>query len=267
VKAHDQPIGDDDLQALIDGRLSPERKAMVEAYLATQPALAADVAADMDISAQLRARLAAKAEEPIPSRLRVAHLLAERRRAGLRPWRAIAASIALVAAGAAIGWSANSYLQPRAPRIEASASRDAFAAYRTFVVEKLHPVEVRADDEAHLVQWLSRRLGKPLSAPDLSAQGYQLMGGRLLPTEGGGPAAMFMYADQSGHRLTLYARNDPSDRLPGFRFEQQGGVSAFSWIDRDLAYVVTAKVERPVLQGVAEAVYRQLNAEPPGKSL
>jgi anti-sigma factor RsiW len=266
VTAQDQPIGDDDLHALIDGRLSPERKAMVEAYLSTQPALAADVAADMEISAQLRGRLAAKAEEPIPSRLRIAHLLAERRHAGMRPLRAIAASIVLVAAGAAIGWSANSYLRPPIPKIEASASRDAFAAYRTFVVEKLHPVEVRADNEAHLVQWLSRRLGKPLSAPDLTAQGYQLMGGRLLPTDGGGPAAMFMYADQSGHRLTVYARTDVSDRLAGFRFEQQGDLSAFSWVDRDLAYVVIAKAERPILQSVAEAVYRQLNAEP-GKSL
>jgi anti-sigma factor RsiW len=36
---------------------------------------------------------------------------------------------------------------------------DAIAAHRTFSVETRHPVEVGAYEEAHLVQWLSKRLG------------------------------------------------------------------------------------------------------------
>ena len=257
----DQPIGDDDLHALVDGRLSPERRAAVEGYLVSQPRLAADITADMEIAAQLRSHFAAKAEEPIPSRLRIANLLADRRRAWMRQLRTLAACLALIAAGAGIGWSASTYLRPQgASQVAASTSQAAFAAYRTFVVEKLHPVEVGANEEAHLVQWLSRRLGKPLSAPDLTAQGYTLLGGRLLPTNTTGPAAMFMYADGAGNRLTLYARNDPADRPTGFRFEQQGAASAFAWTDHDLSYVVTAAVKGPVLESVAEAVFHQISA-------
>jgi hypothetical protein len=37
--------------------------------------------------------------------------------------------------------------------------------------------------EAHLIQWLSKRLGRQLIAPDLTAGGFQLMGGRLLPAD------------------------------------------------------------------------------------
>ncbi len=260
-----QPIGDDDLQALIDGRLTPERRVAVEAYLAAHPGIAANVAADIEIARQLRERLAAKAAEPVPARLRVANIMAERRRARFRNVGSLAAALALLVAGGAAGWFANDILRPAAGTVAVAATQDAFAAYRTFVVEKLHPVEVRADEQAHLVQWLSRRLGKPLAAPDLSAQGYELVGGRLLPTGGEGPAAMFMYGDKAGNRLTLYARTDSADRLAGFRFERQGEVSAFSWTDRDLAYVVTAKAERPQLLGVAEAVYKQLAPTEAGK--
>jgi anti-sigma factor RsiW len=260
VTPRDQPIGDDDLQAFIDGRVTPERRAAIEAYLAAHTAAAEAVAADTRIGAMLRARLAARSEEPIPPRLRVANILAERRSRTRRRLGAVAAALAWLVVGVGGGWFAHSALRGGAalqPNAAAETTRDAIAAYRTFVVEKLHPVEVRADQEAHLVQWLSRRLGKPLAAPDLTAQGYELMGGRLLPTETG-PAAMFMYADKAGDRLTLYARADEPAAGTGFRFEREDGVAAFAWVDRDLSYVVTAKTDRPHLLAVAEAIYDQL---------
>src|SRR3954447_6967755 len=46
-----------------------------------------------------------------------------------------------------------------------------------------------------------------------------------------------------------------------FRFERQDEVAAFSWMDRGLSYVVTAKADRARLLGVAEAVYQQLDQE------
>jgi anti-sigma factor RsiW len=260
------PIGDDDLQAMIDGRLAPERRALVEAYLAAHPDEAEAVAADIALRTALRARLAAKAEEPIPARLRIASIVAERRRAMRQRLGAAAAACLLVLAGGGLGWVANDLARGGTSPPPAIASRDAIAAFRTYVVEKLHPVEVGADQEAHLVQWLSRRIGKPLAAPDLAAKGYALVGGRLLPTGGDGPAAMLMYADKAGNRLTLYVRADAADRATGFRFERQADVSAFSWTDRDLAFVVAGRAERGVLLDVAQAIYDQLDPARPDAS-
>ena len=59
-------------------------------------------------------------------------------------------------------------------------------------------MEVDAGQEAHLMQWLSKRLGRQLVTPDLSGAGLRLMGGRLLPAEDG-PAAQFMYENDTGN--------------------------------------------------------------------
>jgi anti-sigma factor RsiW len=66
-------------------------------------------------------------------------------------------------------------------------------------------VEVDAGQEAHLVQWLSKRLGRQLVVPDLASAGFRLMGGRLLSAEDG-PAVQFMYENGNGERLTLNLR-------------------------------------------------------------
>ena len=138
----------------------------------------------------------------------------------------------------------------------ANVTENAMAAHRIYVGERLHPVEVSGDQEAHLVQWLSRRLGKPLTAPNLKAQGYRLIGGRLLP-DSGEAAALFMYENEAGNRLTLYVRAGGAETETAFRFEEEEGVSAFPWIENGLSYVVSAKAERAQLLPLAEKIYKQ----------
>ena len=67
-------------------------------------------------------------------------------------------------------------------------TNDALAAHRLYIGEVRHPIEVRAA-EAHLLPWLSRRIGTTMRAPDLSAFDLTLLGGRLLPGAHG-PAAL-----------------------------------------------------------------------------
>ncbi len=261
----ERPIGEDDLQAFVDGRLSPRRLDAVKGYLEANPSVAAQVAQQVEAREALRARLAFKAREPIPARLRVANLMAARRPSSVLRLRSLAAA-AWLALGLAVGGAGGAWwgLDQRRPIVqEASAAQDAIAAHRIYVGEKLHPVEVTADQEAHLVQWLSRRVGKPLSAPNLGGQGYRLIGGRLLPA-GGEAAALFMYEDERGNRLTLYARSSEAEEQTAFRFESQEGVSAFSWIDKGLSYVISGRTDRAQLLAIAEAVYRQAE-RPPGQ--
>jgi len=257
----ERPIGEDDLQAFVDGRLEPSRLPMVKAFLASDPARAEQVEREIAQRDALRMRLAFKAQEPIPARLRIANLVAAQRRTHRFDRQGLAAAVAWLALGGAFGavggaWWGGRHLQPAPQMVVAD---NAIAAHRIYVSERLHPVEVPGDQEAHLVQWLSRRLGKPLTAPDLKAQGYRLIGGRLLPSDREA-AAMFMYENQSGNRLTLYARSSGGEGETAFRFESQDGISAFSWIDNGLSYVVSAKAEREQLLPIAEAIYHQFEA-------
>jgi anti-sigma factor RsiW len=126
-------------------------------------------------------------------------------------------------------------------------------------VEARHTVEVNADQEAHLVQWLSKRLGRELIVPDLAPAGFRLMGGRLLPAEYG-PAAQFMYENGSGERLTLYLRAGVRDET-AFRYHQEGGIGAFCWSDEGFGYAIAAKADRELLLRIAELVHKQTSPD------
>ena len=97
-----------------------------------------------------------------------------------------------------------------------------------------------------------------VAAPDLSAAGYELVGGRLLPAVAG-PAAQFMYETMAGERLTLYVRTSSGGRETAFRFVEDDGISAFYWLDGPLGYALIAANPRDALLPVARTVYEQLN--------
>ena len=210
----------------------------------------------------LREQLAVKAAEPIPARLRVSNIRAGRRQTGRRRLNLIAASALLLLAGGALGWVAKGpWVAPG--QIQTAMVSDAISAFRTFVVDVNHPVEVKANEQDHLLQWLSNRLGQPIQAPDLTAFGFRLMGGRLLPASSKGVAAQLMYDDDRGTRLTLYLRTGESGET-AYRFTREGNVSAFYWIDQGLGFAVSAAASRDRLLPIVEAVYRQV--EPPSRT-
>ncbi|GAC1574279.1 MAG: anti-sigma factor [Sphingomicrobium sp.] len=258
----ESPIGEDDLHAYVDWRLPQERLETVEAYLKSNSDVAAQVSAWRTQRETLRDQLAPKAAEPIPARLRVSNIRAIRRQGRLRQLSLIAASALLLLAGGTVGWIAKSEW-PARNGIQGVMVSDAISAYRTFVVDTAHPVEVKATEQDHLVQWLSNRLGQPIKAPDLTGFGFRLMGGRVLPAATSGVAAQLMYDDDHGTRLTLYLRNGESGET-AYRFVREGNVSAFYWIDRGLGFALSAAASRERLLPIVEAVYRQIEQSKPG---
>lgn len=256
-------ISEVDLQAWIDGRLTVDRKLLVDRWLTAHPEAAERVVGDRQMRETLRAGLAPKLAEPIPGRLRVATIVARRRKKRRDAFTQIAAAVTLLAGGGVVGWiahdRASGRVADRRGPSDAAITADAVAAHRLYVAEPRHPVEVVAGDEAHLVRWLSNRLGRPLPTPDLAAQGFRLMGGRLLPGTAAGPAAQLMYVDAAGTRLTVYLRAADEGSDPEFRFAQDGDVNAFWWTDRGFAYAITAAIDRPKLLEVAESVFRALD--------
>ena len=252
------PIGDDELMAYVDGRLSPDRAETVGSYLAAHPEIRERLSHYAEQRQALRAAFGKPADRPIPMRLRLTRLIAQRQRRRRRRFAEVAAAIFLIALGGLGGWTARDLMFPQgapgsAPAV-GSIMADALAAHRTFAVEVRHPVEVDAAQEAHLVQWLSRRLGRPLVVPDLSATGYRLMGGRLLPA-GSGPAAQLMYENGTGDRLTVYVR--PGVAGEASLYQHDTSVGAFYRADEGLGCVIVGDADRGSLSRAAERVYEQ----------
>jgi anti-sigma factor RsiW len=200
-------------------------------------------------------------DEPVPERLRA-------RLAQPGRWRlaAIAAGWAVLGLGAGImaGWQLHAW-RAMTPNTASQAEVPGFVkraavAHAVYSPEVRHPVEVGADQEEHLVAWLSKRLGSPLRAPKLEDNGYFLVGGRLLPGESG-PVAHFMYQSKQGTRITLYVRTYPAgNNETAFRYAAEGNVKVFYWIDRKLGYALSsADVGTDDLLKVANTVYQQLN--------
>jgi anti-sigma factor RsiW len=136
---------------------------------------------------------------------------------------------------------------------------NAFTAHVVYTPEVRHPVEVSADEEKHLVGWLSKRLGARVEAPSLSRLGYELLGGRLLASDGG-PAAQFMYQNQAGKRLTLFVRHKrDAEQDTAFRFAKRNGIQGFYWVDRELGYALIGDIDRSNISQAAHIVYTELN--------
>jgi anti-sigma factor RsiW len=254
-----RPVEEDDLHARIDGQLADDRAEDVDAYLAAHPEEQARFSQYAAQQQALRQAFTQQADGPIPNRLRVANLLAQQRRGRLRQLRQIAAAVGLILLGGIGGWAARDLMGPLNSLPPGAVARlitaNAITAYRTYSVEVRHPVEVDASQEAHLVQWLSKRLGRQLILPDLTSAGFHLVGGRLLPAEDG-PAAQFMYENGNAERVTLYLRAGVGDET-AFRYHEEGGIGAFYWSDEGFGYAITAKADRDLLLRIAEIVYQQ----------
>ena len=248
--------GEADLQAWVDGGLDAETRANIDAWLAENPDVARRLEAYARQNAALHEAFDPVLDEPVPARLLTAATGRATAPAGIwSVWR-IAAAIGFLAIGGLSGWIARDQW-PRAN--DSQIAEYAFNAHTVYVAEKRHAVEVQAAEEKHLVSWLSKRLGTSLKIPHLAAQGYSLVGGRLLSSERG-PAAQFMYQDLKGQRLTLYVRVSGDAReQTAFRFTQENRVGVFYWLDGRIGYALSGETDRSELLRVAEAVYRQLN--------
>ncbi len=248
------PFSEAELQAWVDGRLTPDQTRAVEQWLDANPDAAKRWRGYRQDAAALNHLFDPVLAEPLPRRL---HPDVIRARSWQRQALRAAAAIVLIAVGAAGGWLAHGDRMDR--QIAArSLPADAVAAHRVFVSEVRHPVEVTADQEGHLVAWLSKRLGKSIRAPRLTDQGFELMGGRLL-SAAEGPAAQLMYQNAEGRRLTLYVRDAADGGDTAFRIEKEGGVSAFYWIDQGLGYALIGDLDRDRLLAAANKVYRDLS--------
>jgi anti-sigma factor RsiW len=268
------------LCAWIDGELPHERRAEVEAWLREHPEDAARVRAWSADARSLRSALDPVLDEAVPPALMQT---VWRKAPAVLPnlaWARWAAAFALFVLGGVVGaglmWRVHGSVATSAAMAgDASGGggwvQRAAVAHSVYVPEVRHPVEVRAQEE-HLSRWLTRRLDVPVKLFDLREQGFELVGGRLLP-DASGPSAQLMYqaiAPQGAsgttakpERVTVYLRK-PDDATPAaFRYEQQGELGLFYWVEGKSAnsgptgYALVGALPRDKLLTLAEAIYRQ----------
>ncbi|ODV05946.1 MAG: hypothetical protein ABT20_13305 [Rubrivivax sp. SCN 70-15] len=257
---HDDAPSDDELHAFVDGQLAAARMPALLDWLHAHPDDAARVAAwQAQRLALRRLHRATDVGATPPALLRPLDRL-RRRRASLYA----SAAVLLLGVGLVVGRLTAPGTCERAPALAAAGPafvRDAAVAYAVYTPEVRHPVEVGAADEAHLVQWLTKRLGAPLKAPSLLEQGFRLLGGRLLPGADG-PRAQFMYESAAGQRVTLYVtvfdpRHPPAETA--FRSVRDGAVESFYWVDGRMGYAFSAALPPADAMAIATAVYLQLS--------
>ena len=250
------------LHSWLDGELPPERRAEVDAWLIEHPDDAARVRGWAADAQALRQRFDPVLDEAVPQALaqvvwRKAPLTLSMPGQGGWRWAAALAVFALGgAAGAGLMWR----LQPTPAEALARADEPAWVqraavAHAVYVPEVRHPVEVKAQEE-HLARWLTRRIEVPVKLFDLRGLGFDLVGGRLLP-DGPGKSAQLMYQDAKGLRVTVYLRKPEKGTEAAFRYERQGDLGMFYWVEDGCGYALVGALPRETLLALSEAIYKQ----------
>jgi|GEM_PF-669987 len=210
------------LHAYVDGQLSRQQQQQLQDHLSTNPDKIRELRHYHQINQGLHNLFDQHMQRPVPER--IMHLLAEEpdddTPAPPPPEPAIptlldkvwmpsrmAAGILLLV-GALTGWLLGHFSTQSGTMQQ--LQQLAMDAHRVYSQESRHAVEVDAKDKAHLMKWLSKRLGSEVGPADLSRHGYAFLGGRLLPAIGRHAGAYF-YKNTQNKRLTLYISFKPDN--------------------------------------------------------
>lgn len=249
-----------DIHMALDGELPEEERADFQSWLSATPEMKARSLRFEADRARLRNSFAPVIDEPVPDRLTgLVTGEAKRRSAGLPSWRMAAAAVLLLAVGAGGGYLASIGGIGVETQSEEALAEDAIAAHTIYAAEQRHAVEVGANDKDHLLSWLSKRTGLTLTSPDLSAEGFHLVGGRLLPA-GQTTAALLLYEDAKGDRISIYVTAEGEEKAKGIYTHENGGASAVYWLDKGWGCAVVGTLPEAELLDVGRNAYRQLLA-------
>ena len=274
--SHTRP-DDELLSAWLDGELDADALGQVQAWLQDHPEDAARVrawAADRDA---LRVRLDASLDQPLPQAW-VDRLSAAAAPAANEPhwWRRALVAGLMLASGLGGAWVQRHSAVDAVPMAAKAAPaaiepwvQRAVAAHAVYVPEQSHAVEVsvqqgdaaqRQQQQQHLSQWLSKRLAMPVTLFNLRSEGFELVGGRLLP-DTASPGAQLMYQRQDGQRVTVYVlRHEAPPKAanaPDVRIETVAGLAAMVWYEDGAGCALVGSLPRAQMSKLADVMYAQ----------
>ncbi|HDS1682435.1 TPA: anti-sigma factor [Pseudomonas putida] len=240
--------GEDELHAFVDDRLEPARRAEVQAWLAANPQQAARVEAWRNDARRLRAALAGFGEQPGVATLDLRQVQQRVRQRRQRRLASAAVLLLALGVGGLGGWQAR---QVTLAGNELPMA-DAVQAHRLFAGSEA--LDIQASDPAQLRDWLGRHFSRVGQLPDLAGYGFQPVGARLLSNEQG-PAALLVFQDRNGQRISLFLRS-PGDRYQRMPQGQRvdGQLEARYWSHGAYNFALVSAADDGRGAGVGEAL-------------
>lgn len=234
------PPSDSDLHAYVDHQLSDEDRRLLDNYLAGHPQVAARVQAWQQDAQHLRVALGGALLLPANPALDPAQL---RTRLQHKAWRRLASAAVLLVAvgvGGLGGWQARELTLAGS---SVPPMTDALQAYRLFAEQGMLPADFKVQDNQAMQAWLDRYFTQASRLPDLQAAGFKAVSGRLLSTEQG-PAAMVLYEDHAGRKVSFYIRPPgPQNRLLPRGSRREGPLQAQYWSGQGYNYAMVGPTE------------------------
>ncbi|MGY2374812.1 anti-sigma factor family protein [Pseudomonas sp. SDO524_S393] len=229
------PPSERDLHAYVDHQLLESDRRVLETWLSAHPDVAAQVHAWQQDAQRLRASLSGALQQPANPDLDPALIRQRVRHQSRRHLASAAVLLIAVSVGGFGGWHAREATQP-----EQLPMADAMQAFRLFAQDGIMPADYNAQDSSTMQAWLDRYFNQAHRLPDLSASGFTPVNGRLLTTESGA-AAMVVYEDGQGHKISFYIRPPgPENSLLPRGSRSADGLQAQYWSGAGYNYAMVS---------------------------
>jgi anti-sigma factor RsiW len=233
------------LSAYLDGELEPDVAHEVEALVASDPDVEAELMALTQTDALVKDAFDGMLSDPVP--LSIAREISGSTQSRRWPMTAMAASVAALVVGIGIGTYGGLAPVPSAP-----GWLDHVADYhRVYAAETRHLVEVGADEADHIQTWIGNRTGVNFNIPDLTEFGLTFEGGRLLVANGK-PVAQLMYRDAAGTVFALCFQSSGQGATDGFTDGSRKGIVMQVWRTDTAAFVLVGPDGSPLLSSIAK---------------
>jgi anti-sigma factor RsiW len=246
-------IPDEQLHALIDGELSVQECAELEAALAADPYLNQRAALFRADKSRLTQVYGPVANMPVPERW-IRMIENEPRKQprffSIEAIAGIAAAFMLVIGGTLAYRQSLPHEEPIVE--EALAARDEALPAREVLAVKA------SGEHADATRTLSSALAMHVSAPDLKRMGYNLVGLRVYGSTARAKGVELLYRHKDNRIFALYLRR-PSGP-PRFDQYKQGKLRVCIWQDDVLGAVMTGEMSAAEMQRLASLAYTGLES-------
>jgi anti-sigma factor RsiW len=131
---------------------------------------------------------------------------------------------------------------------------DALQAYRLIAQQGILPADYKVSEDGDMQGWLDRYFTQANRLPDLSNAGFKPLSGRLLSTEQG-PAAMVVYENPTGQKISFYVRPPgPKNFMLPRGSRSDGGLQAEYWSGGGYNYAMVSPTDTAAAQMLRQTV-------------